>query len=193
MISSLFNTLGFAVKIYSYLCIVYIFLSWFGSHSRGGFLYEICDPYLSWFRRFRFTQIGMIDFSPILAIGVLSLFSSVLFQIADMRTFSVLGIALNLVGIVWSFFSFLLNFFIIILIIRLVLDFSEKYRQGNFADMLDRFLSPVFVRVHKLSGGRFMSLRKQIIVCLIVLLFLRFLLGAFIGSLSVLFTYFRFL
>ena len=193
MISSLFNTLGFAVKIYSYLCIVYIFLSWFGSHSRGGFLYEICDPYLSWFRRFRFTQIGMIDFSPILAIGVLSLFSSVLFQIADMRTFSVLGIALNLVGIVWSFFSFLLNFFIIILIIRLVLDFSENYRQGNFADMLDRFLSPVFVRVHKLSGGRFMSLRKQIIVCLIVLLILRFLLGAFIGSLSVLFTYFRFL
>ena len=193
MISSLFNTLGFAVKIYSYLCIVYIFLSWFGAHSRGGFLYEICDPYLSWFRRFRFTQIGMIDFSPILAIGVLSLFSSVLFQIADMRTFSVLGIALNLVGIVWSFFSFLLNFFIIIFIIRLVLDFSENYRQGNFADMLDRFLSPVFVRVHKLSGGRFMSLRKQIIVCLIVLLFLRFLLGAFIGSLSVLFTYFRFL
>ena len=192
MISSLFNTLGFAVKIYSYLCIVYIFLSWFGSHSRGGFLYEICDPYLSWFRRFRFTQIGMVDFSPILAIGVLSLFSSVLFQIADMRTFSVLGIALNLVGIVWSFFSFLLNFFIIILIIRLVLDFSENYRQGNFADMLDRFLSPVFVRVHKLSGGRFMSLRKQIIVCLIVLLLLRFLLGAFIGSLSVMFTYFRF-
>ena len=192
MILSLFNTLGFAVKIYSYLCIIYIFLSWFGSHSRGGFLYEICDPYLSWFRRFRFTQIGMIDFSPILAIGILSLFSGVLFQIADMRTFSVLGIVLNLVGIVWSFFSFLLNFFIIILIIRLVLDFSENYRQGNFADMLDRFLSPVFVRVHKLSGGRFMSLRKQIIVCLIVLLFLRFLLGTFIGSLSVLFKYFRF-
>ena len=193
MISSLFSTLGFVVKIYSYLCIIYIFLSWFGSNSRGGFLYEICEPYLSWFRRFKFTQIGMVDFSPILAIGVLSLFSSVLFQIADMRTFSVLGIALNLVGIVWSFFSFLLNFFIIILIIRLVLDFSENYRQGNFADMLDRFLSPVFVRVHKLSGGRFMSLRKQIIVCLIVLLLLRFLLGAFIGSLSVMFTYFRFI
>ena len=192
MISSLFNTFGFAVKIYSYLCIVYIFLSWFGSNSRGGFLYEICDPYLSWFRRFKFTQIGMVDFSPILAIGILSLFSGVLFQIADMRTFSVLGIALNLVGIVWSFFSFLLNFFIIILIIRLVLDFSENYRQGNFADMLDRFLSPVFVRVHKLSGGRFMSLRKQIIVCLIVLILIRFLLGAFIGSLSVMFTYFRF-
>lgn len=192
MISSLFNTFGFAVKIYSYLCIVYIFLSWFGSNSRGGFLYEICEPYLSWFRRFKFTQIGMVDFSPILAIGILSLFSGVLFQIADMRTFSVLGIILNLVGIVWSFFSFLLNFFIIILIIRLVLDFSENYRQGNFADMLDRFLSPVFVRVHKLSGGRFMSLRKQIIVCLIVLILIRFLLGAFIGSLSVMFTYFRF-
>ncbi|UTC79046.1 YggT family protein [Treponema sp. OMZ 799] len=192
MIASLFNTLGFVVKIYSYLCIIYIFLSWFGSHSRGGFLYEICNPYLSRFRRFKFTQIGMVDFSPILAIGILSLFANILFQIADTKTFSVLRIVLNLVGIVWSFFSFLLNFFIIILIIRLVLDFSENYRQGNFADMLDRFLSPVFVRVHKLSGGKFMSLRKQIIVCLIVLILVRFLLGAFIGSLGVMFTYFRF-
>lgn len=192
MIASLFNTLGFVVKIYSYLCIIYIFLSWFGSHSRGGFLYEICNPYLSRFRRFKFTQIGMVDFSPILAIGILSLFANILFQIADTRTFSVLRIVLNLVGIVWSFFSFLLNFFIIILIIRLVLDFSENYCQGNFADMLDRFLSPVFVRVHKLSGGKFMSLRKQIVVCLIVLILVRFLLGAFIGSLGVMFAYFRF-
>ena len=190
MISSLFSTLGFAVKIYSYLCIIYIFLSWFGSNSRGGFLYEICEPYLSWFR---ITQIGMVDFSPILAIGILSIFAGLLFQIAETRTFSLLRLALTLVGIVWSFFSFLLNFFIIILIIRLVLDFSENYRQGNFADMLDRFLSPVFVRVHRLSGGKFMSLRKQIIVCLIVLILIRFLLGAFIGSLSVMFTYFRFI
>ena len=192
MISSLFSTLGFAVKIYSYLCIIYIFLSWLGSNSRGGFLYEICEPYLSWFRRFKFTQIGMVDFS-ILAIGILSIFAGLLFQIAETRTFSLLKLALTLVGIVLSFFSFLLNFFIIILIIRLVLDFSENYRQGNFADMLDRFLSPVFVRVHRLSGGKFMSLRKQIIVCLIILILIRFLLGAFIGSLSVMFTYFRFI
>lgn len=193
MISSLFSTLGFAVKIYSYLCIIYIFLSWLGSNSRGGFLYEICEPYLSWFRRFKFTQIGMVDFSPILAIGILSIFAGLLFQIAETRTFSLLRLALTIVSIVWSFFSFLLNFFIIILIIRLVLDFSENYRQGNFADMLDRFLSPVFVRVHRLSGGKFMSLRKQIIVCLIILILIRFLLGAFIGSLSVMFTYFRFI
>ncbi len=192
MISSLFSTLGFAVKIYSYLCIVYIFLSWFGSGSNGGFLYEICNPYLSWFRRFRFTQIGLVDFSPILAIGILSLISNLLFQISATQSFSILGILLNLLGIIWSFFSFLLNFFIIILIIRLVLDFSENYRHGNFADMLDRFLSPVFVRVHKLSGGRFMSLRKQIIVCLIFLIAIRFLIGAFIGSLGVMFSYFRF-
>ena len=187
MISSLFSTLGFAVKIYSYLCIVYIFLSWFGSRSNGGFLYEICNPYLSWFRRFRFTQIGLVDFSPILAIGILSLISNLLFQISATQSFSILGILLNLLGIIWSFFSFLL-----ILIIRLILDFSENYRRGNFADMLDRFLSPVFVRVHKLSGGKFMSLRKQLIVCLIFLIAIRFLLGAFIGSLGVMFSYFRF-
>ncbi len=186
MLSSIFNTLGFVVRIYSYLCIAYILMSWLNP-NRGGFLDEACGPYLNWFRRFRFTQIGMLDFSPILALGALSLLSQVFYQIGATQTFSILGIILSLVHIIWSFFAFILNFIIIILIIRLILDFSSTYRNGNFTAMLDRFLSPVFVKVHHLFGGQFMSIRKQILICLVAVLIIRILLGALIGSALLLF------
>ncbi len=190
MLSSIFSTLGFVVRIYSYLCIAYILLSWLNP-SRGGFLEEVCGPYMNWFRRFKFAQIGMLDFSPILALGVLSLASQVFRQLALTQQISVLSILIALIRIIWSFFSFILNFLIIVLLIRLILDFSSTYRKGNFTEMLDRFLSPVFVKVHNLLGGKFMSLRQQIIVCLLFIILIRFLLGALIGSALTLFAGFQ--
>ncbi len=192
MFSSIFTTLGFIVKIYSYLCIAYILLSWINPMG-GGFLDEICGPFLNWFRRFKFTQIGMLDFSPILALAVLSLLAQVFFQISATHTFSLFGILFAIIRIIWSFFAFILNFMIIILIIRLILDFSSTYRNGNFTAMLDRFLSPIFVKVHRLLGGQFMSLRKQIVICLIFVILVRILLGALVGSALLLFGAFRIL
>ncbi len=187
MLTSIFSTFGFVVRIYSYLCIAYILLSWLNP-VRGGFLEEICGPYMNWFRRFKFTQIGMLDFSPILALGALSLLSQVFYQLSVTQHISILAIIFALIRIIWSFFSFILNFMIIVLVIRLILDFSSTYRTGNFTEMLDRFLSPVFVKVHSLLGGRFRSLREQIIICLVFIILLRFLLGAIIGSALTLFT-----
>ncbi len=186
MFSSIFSTLGFIVRIYSYLCIAYILMSWLNP-TRGGFLDEVCGPFMNWFRRFKFTQIGMLDFSPILALGALSLLSQVFYQISATHSFSLLGIIFAVVQIIWSFFAFILNFMIIILLIRLILDFSSTYRNGNFTAMLDRFLSPIFVKVHHFFGGKFMSLRKQIIICLLLVILVRVLLGAFIGSALLLF------
>ncbi|AGT43381.1 YggT family protein [Treponema pedis] len=187
MLSSILYTCGIAVKIYSYLCIAYIFLSWLGGNSSGGFLSELCEPYLSKFRRFRFTQIGSVDFSPVLGLGILSLISHIFFQLSATKTISVAAILLSLVGILWSFFSFLLNFFIILLIIRLILDCIPEYRSGNLTNMLDRFLAPVFIKVYELSGRKFMTVRKQIVICLIAVTVTRILLGMFVGSAMTLF------
>lgn len=198
MLSSVFSTIGYAIKIYSYLCIGYILLSWFlpSPYSRfpaAAFLSEICAPYLNWFRRFRFTQIGSIDFSPILALGILSVFSNIFYQMAILGFFSPFIIIRTLILIIWSFFSFVMNFCIIALIIRLILDFMPEYRSGNIAYMLDKFLSPLFVRVHRLSGGMFMSVRKQVTICLIILIIMRVVLGAIFGSAESLFTQFKIL
>ncbi|MCM3713119.1 YggT family protein [Halalkalibacter oceani] len=61
--------------LYSFLIIGYILLSWFPNareSSIGQFLGRVVEPYLEPFRRF-VPPLGMIDFSPIVAIIVLNL------------------------------------------------------------------------------------------------------------------------
>ncbi|GIO26077.1 YggT family protein [Ornithinibacillus bavariensis] len=70
-----YNFLATALQVYSIGLIIYIFMSWFpGARdtSFGNFLAKICEPYLEPFRRF-IPTIGMIDFSPVVAILVLQL------------------------------------------------------------------------------------------------------------------------
>lgn len=58
------------IKYYSYALIIYILMSWFPGareSSIGQILGKICEPYLEVFRKF-IPPLGMIDFSPIVAI-----------------------------------------------------------------------------------------------------------------------------
>lgn len=74
MILQLYSIINYALVIYGYLLIIYIFMSWFPGareSSFGVFLMKICEPYLEIFRRF-IPPLGMIDFSPIIAILVLN-------------------------------------------------------------------------------------------------------------------------
>jgi len=71
----LFNILALALNLYSWAIIVYILMSWFPGARESSFgegLGKITEPYLEIFRRF-IPPLGMIDFSPIVAILVLSL------------------------------------------------------------------------------------------------------------------------
>lgn len=78
----LFGILIRAIEIYSYIIIIYIFMSWFNAQqsSIGQMFARICEPYLEQFRRI-IPPIGMIDISPIVAIIVLRLASSGISQI----------------------------------------------------------------------------------------------------------------
>lgn len=63
-----------AFTIYTFLLIGYILLSWVPSlqdSAVGRFLGAVCEPYLGFFRKF-IPPIGMIDFSPIVAIFALN-------------------------------------------------------------------------------------------------------------------------
>ncbi|MUV36207.1 putative membrane protein YlmG [Lentibacillus sp. JNUCC-1] len=75
LISSLFQLVYFALYIYSFAIIIYVFMSWFPGareSSFGTFLAKICEPYMEIFRKF-IPPLGMIDISPIVAIFVLIL------------------------------------------------------------------------------------------------------------------------
>ena len=69
----LYTVLYYALQLYTFAIIAYIFMSWFpGARESafGEFLSNICEPYLAPFRRI-IPPIGMFDFSPIVAIFLL--------------------------------------------------------------------------------------------------------------------------
>ncbi|MFD1885361.1 YggT family protein [Paenibacillus wenxiniae] len=74
--SVLFEVLGIAYRIYMYMIIIYILLSWLPSareSSFGQLLGRLVEPYLAPFRRFIPPIGGVLDISPIVALFVLQL------------------------------------------------------------------------------------------------------------------------
>ncbi|MCU9612183.1 YggT family protein [Caldibacillus lycopersici] len=86
----IFDILNYALTIYLYAIIVYIFMSWIPNARGtrfGQILANICEPYLEMFRRI-IPPLGMIDFSPIIALFVLRLAASGLHQVEIWLLFS---------------------------------------------------------------------------------------------------------
>ena len=80
MLPFLFQAAAGAVSLYTTLCIIRIIITWFPQinySAFGRFLGALCDPYLNLFGRIPL-RLGAFDFTPMLAIGALSVLSSVL-------------------------------------------------------------------------------------------------------------------
>lgn len=160
MLQSLFYTVGSLVSLYSLLCLVRIVLTWIPDANYspvGRVLASACDPFLDWFRRFTFARTTTMDFTPILALGTLSLGSRVFMTLAATGKVTLGSILAGVLGILWSFFAFILNIYILLLIVRLVYEFVNPYGFSQFRSVLDRFLNPAISRV---TGFLF---RRQVI------------------------------
>lgn len=189
MIHTLFKFLSLAVVIYTFMCFIRIFLSWFPGKLYtpfGRFLLKFCDPYLNLFH-FKWLKFSAFDFSPALGICVLFIISSILTGVAENQTFSLGILIATLVSMVWSLCSSILAIFMIIIIIRLiVLMVSNNYGNGNSIwDQLDRTLSPIIFRVSAVfSNGKPTSLKKALLISLAVLFVIWFAGKILIGYLA---------
>ena len=157
---AIFAGLSQLVQLYSLVCVVYILLTWIPSLRYSPFgraLASVCEPFLRLFSRFRFTRVGMVDFSPILALGALSVVSMALRRFAYTDRFSFAFILAGLVQVVWSFFSYLLTILLIFLAARIIYDlFFSRNVRGPFWIMLDNFLNPIISFASQIffrSGG----------------------------------------
>ena len=186
MLRSLLLTLRQIINVYLFLCFIKILLSWVPSaaySSFGRMLSSICDPYLNWFRRFRFTRIGIVDFSPILSLGILSIAAQLITSLLSTGTISFWGLCVSIIRLVWSFISFMLNLLIIFLIVRLVYDIFGSSNTSPFWYNLDRFLSPVIAKVTGFFPRKPLQYRTRLILTIIIILLIRTALGLFFGSL----------
>ncbi|WP_181348877.1 YggT family protein [Thalassobacillus sp. CUG 92003] len=73
MLIQLFEILSLALRLYSWVLIIYILMSWFPGARESSFgqvLARMAEPYLEPFRKI-IPPLGMIDISPIVGILVL--------------------------------------------------------------------------------------------------------------------------
>lgn len=186
MVRSLLLTVRQLINVYLFLCFIKILLSWVPSaaySSFGRMLSSICDPYLNWFRRFRFTRIGMVDFSPVLSLGILSIAAQLITSLLTTGTISLWGLCVSIIELVWSFIGFMLNLLIIFLIIRLGYDLFGSSSSSPFWYNLDRFLSPVIAKVTGFFPQKPLQYRTRLILTVLIILLLRIALGLLVGSL----------
>ncbi len=132
------------LQVYMLLLVIRIVLTWVSmdhGHPVIRILHSITDPYLNWFRRFRFLVLGNLDFSPLAALLVVNFFAS-LVRMIGMYGQVKLGIVLTiLVQLLWEAVSF---FFLLLGILALVRFLALQFRWGGQAiwAYLDAILQP---------------------------------------------------
>lgn len=145
--------LGALVSIYMLACAARILLTWVPGvdTGRGGeLLAKAVDPYLGWFRRFAFLDAGKFDFSPVAAVAVLAIVNNVFTTIAFTGAISV-GIVLGLiVGAAWSALAFMLVFFAVCAILRVIAYAAHWNSLHPLWRTVDEMLNPVLYRINRL-------------------------------------------
>ena len=154
-----------ALTTYMILLFIRILLTWFNAPSMGRpveLLKVITDPYLNYFRRFRFLQIGRMDFSPLLAFIVLGLLRNTVSAIANHQKISVgFVLALVLSGL-WAAFSFFLILCCILTALRLIMYLVGANSQGPYTRTVDSLAQPLAEWVRRrLFRGRFIPSHKM--------------------------------
>lgn len=175
------------LALYSFIIWIRIFLSWITPYPQpGSFTYyiaKIVDPYLNIFRSSR-ARIGVLDFSPVIAVGVLSVIESILnvFGIYGYVTFGII-LAQIIIGF-WGYgVSVFLLISIIMLIFRTIASFSSNpafYNMQNAA----MASNPIISFVRRCFGPRIVKERTINIVSLIVAIMLYVVLRYFFTNLA---------
>jgi len=175
----IFGLLSAVVSLYTMMCFVRIILTWIPSlnYSKfGSFMSTLCDPYMNYFRRFRFLQFRNIDFSPILSMGLLVAVSNIFSSIAMTGRFSIGYLLASVISILWSVVASVVGFLLILLIIRLVALFLNK-NGGSLWYSLDNTLNPIVYKIAGIFRGKntFMTQKTAYTITIIALFVARFL------------------
>ncbi|MDR2051807.1 MAG: YggT family protein [Treponema sp.] len=156
---TLMNILGGAASLYMVVIFIRIMLTWFSGVSYGRpveFLCRITDPYLNWFRRFRVLQVASLDLSPIAALAILSIANNIFATLGRYGTITLGFILAMIVSALWSAVSFILVFFLIVLVLRFIAYLTRQNVYGSyntigaFWRIVDSLSQPVTYRISRI-------------------------------------------
>ncbi len=170
----LMRILAAATSAYMFAVFLRVMLTWFNSQTLGRpyeVLAKATDPYLDWFRRFPALRTGRFDFTPVAALAALALINNVFMTIAFYGRISV-GIILSmLLSAAWSAVSFILIFFVIVLVLRLFVFSQRPNSIMPFRQVLESITQPVLdISTKTFYRDRYISPQKAIVTAALVLL-----------------------
>lgn len=174
MLSVIFSILSAIVNIYTILCVIDIILSWIPGSKYSGFgkfISKVCDPYLNLFSKIKFLQLGNIDFSPIISIGILSLLSSILSGITHTGRIYIGGIAGTLVQIIWSALSMILSIILIFAFIRWIVLLTNK-PTNSFWNQFDNLFQNFSYKISKPFSKGIISYKQSLLITWIITIIL---------------------
>lgn len=182
------RALGAAVSIYMLLCTVRVFMSWAPGSSlgrAGDIVRAAVDPYLGYFRRFRFLRTSRVDFSPIAALAALSVLNNVLGTLGRAGRIS-LGLVLALIlGAFWSAVGFVLSFLGFCAAVRIAVYVFKLNSLNPLVMMLDTLINPALHSINRIIyRGRIVQYLQGLVTGFIVLALARMAGGAAIGIVS---------
>lgn len=190
---SIFRIIAAVLSLYNILCFVRIILTWIPglSYSQiGNFLAKICDPYLNFFRRFRFLTFGSFDFSPALALCALGALSQIFSSLSQGYIMKISYLVALAVEIIWAIIDSLLIFLIILLAVRLIVLLvkgNDYYSRSPLMESLDRTLYPFVYGISKIfTLGRRIQYRTALIISILTILAVKILLNTAVHYLMLL-------
>jgi len=188
LISILARILSVITSLYMILCAIRVFMSWAPGLQLGRldyYLARIVDPYLSIFSRMTLFRTRQFDFSPIIALAVLSVANN-LFSTLALTGRLTLGFAASLIlGAAWSAVSFVLSFLTACVLIRIVVYLLKFNSVHPVWIVVDSIINPVLFQINKLIyRGRVVDYLQGLITGFLVLLLFRAGLGALIRIVS---------
>jgi YggT family protein len=182
---------GSALSVYSILIFIRIMLSWWSGVTFGRvyeFLKDITDPYLLWFRRFRFLRLGNIDLSPIAALAVLAIANNLALVMGNSGRITLGFVFALALQVVWSAVSFVLGFFAVIIGLRLLAYVIRANIYRPFWQIVGSISEPVLYRINRIIFRRPVSFVRSMVIAIAVLAGLILLMGWGVGVLSGLLT-----
>ena len=175
MIQTILSILAGALSLYTFLCLIYILMSWFpGARFTkfGHFMTSVCEPYMGLFRKMSFLRIGNIDFSPIVSLGLLSLASAILAGIQHTGRIFLGGILGTIIGSLWGIASSIVGIFTLLTFIRWIVLLINKGRTSYESgwNQVDMILNKISYKVAGTFTKKSMSYQKSLLLSWITLL-----------------------
>lgn len=150
-----------ALSVYSILIWVRILLSWFMPYpSEGTFTYylsRIVDPYLGLFRSSK-SRIGALDFSPIIAIGLIEVIKAIL---SFFGTYGTLTLGYVLMLFIQAFWSYGISLFLILAIIMLAVKTIASFSNNPMFYTTSERFSDAVAPITNFVRSTFFAQRKN--------------------------------